>query len=522
MKKPEAQSKSQTLRQRFNVLEGRKGTLHTRNEKYARWTLPYLYPMSGQKNTELDADLDSIGARAVNHLSNKLTSTLFPATRPFLRLEIADDVREGLKAKKVPMDKLDQSLAQGEKKAVRQLDKMAHRTISTEASKYLIVTGNALMYYPEGENTKCQVYNTRDYCVVRDLSGTVIEIITRDMKAFETFAPAVQEKLRASAQHQKKPYDDNCNVTIFTQIKLKDNGKFAVKQGADDVDLETPENEYARADLPWIPLAWNLVRGEDYGRGMVEDYRNAFGLLDVLSKALVEGIIAAADVKFLVNPASVLDVVEMNAAPSGSYHSGKDGDVVAIKSDKHLDFEQVRKVLEDYTRQIAQAFLLNSAVTRDAERVTAEEIRYQAQELETAYGGVYSRFTEDWQVPVAHLLLSRQKIAIGDDTLYPVIVTGLDTLSRLGDIDNYRMFMEDISIVNNIPQPMQPYINIPKLLAFAGTNRGVDYSKFMNTPEEVQEQQEMAMNQEKALMQEQTGNQILQDGAKEVMKEDEE
>ena len=34
--------------------------------------------------------------------------------------------------------------------------------------------------------------------------------------------------------------------------------------------------------------------------------------------------------------------------------------------------------------------LLNSSVQRNAERVTAEEVRYMAQELETALGGVYS------------------------------------------------------------------------------------------------------------------------------------
>jgi len=66
-----------SLKQRWGVLEGRKGSLHERNEKYARWTLPYIYAPEEINNEELDTDLDSIGARAANHLSNKLIETLF-------------------------------------------------------------------------------------------------------------------------------------------------------------------------------------------------------------------------------------------------------------------------------------------------------------------------------------------------------------------------------------------------------------------------------------------------------------
>lgn len=505
-----------SLKKRWETLESRKGhgSLHERNEKYARWTLPYLYPREEEKHKELDTDLDSIGARAVNHLSNKLTETLFPSYRSFLRLDVNEDVQSELEESDVPMEELDKALIRGEKRVLRDLDKMGHRTAATMAAKYLIVTGNTLMYYPDG---KTQVYSLRDYCVVRDLSGNVIEIVTQDMKAFETFSDEVQGKLRAYAKEKK--YEDGTDVVLYTQIKLQDNGKYAVRQAADMVELEINKNEYAKKDLPWIPLTWNLVRGEDYGRGMVEDYRGAFGAIDVLSQSLIEGIISAAALKFLVNPASVVDVKELNDSPNGSYHVGRDGDVVAVKSDKHLDFQQVRQVLEDYQRQIGQAFLLNSEVTRDAERVTAEEIRQDAQELEMQYGGIYSRFTEDWQEPVAHLLLSKQDIVVNEETIFPTIVTGLDTLSRMGDIDNYRMFTNDLSLVATLPETVQEYLKTGELITWVGNNRGIDYSKFIKTTQEVINERQQAMQQQQAMMQEETGNQMLQDAGKEIVKD---
>jgi len=504
-----------SLRKRWDTLEGRKDSLHDRNEKYARWTLPYLYPREEQSKDELDTDLDSVGARASNHLSNKIVETLFPSYRSSLRLELSDDVIKELEEAEVPMDQVDAALVQGEKKVIRALDRMGHRTAATMAAKYLIVTGNALLYYPDG---KTQVYNTRDYCIVRDLSGTVIEIITRDMKAFETFADEVQGALRE--YDKSKPYEDNTDVTLYTQIKLTENGKYKVRQAADDVELDINENEYAKKDLPWVPLSWNLVRGEDYGRGMVEDYRGAFGAIEVLSQALVEGVISAAALKFLVNPGSVVDVAEMNKSPNGSYHVGRDGDVVTVKADKHLDFQQVRVVLEDYQRQIGQAFLLNSEVTRDAERVTAEEIRKDAQELEMQFGGIYSRFTEDWQEPVGRLILSKNDINVSDTTIYPVIVTGLDTLSRMGDIDNYRMFTQDLSLIASLPEPVQAYLKVGELITWVGNNRGLEYTKFLKTTEEVQAEQEAQMDAQKAMMDHETGNAMMQDASKEIAKED--
>lgn len=506
-----------TLKKRWGILESRKGSLHTRNEKYARWTLPYLYADVNDKQEELDTDLNSTGARAVNHLSNKKIEVLYPSYRPFLKLELSDDVQAELKEAQVPMADVTEGLAKGERKVIRALDKMGHRTAATLAAKYLIVTGNALVYYPEG---KAQVYNTRDYCIVRDLSGTVIELITRDMKAFETFSKDVQTKLVADGKGSgEKDYKSGTDVTIYTQIKLNDN-KYEVTQAADTVALEVNENRYAKKDLPWIPLTWNLVRGEDYGRGLVEDYRGAFNAVDVLTQSLVEGVIGAAALKFLVHPSSVVDVQELNDSPNGSYHAGREGDITTVKSDKHLDFQQVRQVKEDFERQIAQGFLMGSEVTRDAERVTAEEIRKDVQELEIAFGGIYSRFTEDWQEPVAGIMLSRQDVQVGDDSIYPVIVTGLDTLSRMGDLDNYRMFANDLAAINELPEIVQQYLKVGELITWVGTNRGLDYTQFVKTDGELQAEQAEAQAAQQAQMQAETGNQMVADAGKAIAQQE--
>lgn len=508
------------LKKRWSVLDNEKTAIHTRNEVYARWTLPYLYPENNATNdTELPRTLDAVGGRAVNHLANRVVSTLFPAYRPFLRLEIDPDIMKDLRDNdNVPEEEIQGALARGERKAVRHLDTLGHRPVAIEAAKLLIITGNALMFYPE--KGKCILYSLRNYCVVRDISGTVIEIITRDVKAFETFAPEVQEALKASGRRDKKDYKDRTDVELYTHVRLQDNGKYTVQQAADCIPLDINDNVYAATDLPWVPLVWNRAPGEDYGRGAVEDYRGAFSCLEILNRALVEGIVAAAEIKFLVNPGSTLDVKTLNESRNGTYHSGREGDVTVISTNKHMDFQKVAEAIDRYERQISQGFLLHSGVTRDAERVTAEEIRYQAQELETAYGGVYSRFKEDWQEPVAVLLLKKDNIKINKSVIYPTVITGLDSLSRLGDIDNYRMFMDDLALINAVPEDVRPYINKAALIAYLGTNRGIDYSQFVRKEEEVQAEMAAQQQAQQQAMQSEIGAQAMADVGKQMVQED--
>ena len=58
---------------------------------------------------------------------------------------------------------------------------------------------------------------------------------------------------------------------------------------------------------------------------------------------------------------------------------------------------------------MSYAFLLHTAIQRDAERVTAQEIRYMAEQLETAMGGVYSLLSQEFQLPLVKILMKRMQ-----------------------------------------------------------------------------------------------------------------
>ena len=527
----------QDLQNRWTYLDGKKSTRLRQAEEYASWTLPYVFPRTQIEDLELQLSGDAIGAQAVNHLSNKVVSVLFPPQRMFFRLHVdesikkaaeqamsqqgAPDVEAAKSAVSAAMLALDADLESTEKQAQDYMDMVAYRPQAVNAAKLLIVTGNAMMYHPD--QRPVQVYNFRDYCVVRDLSGELIEIMTKESKTFETFAPEVQVQLRNLRKLEDRKsnteYNDMTEVTIYTRIVLEDDGKFHVYQAGDNCMLDTAGAFYTKDKLPWIPLTWNLIRGEDYGRGLVADFAGAFHAVNVLTGSLLNIAAIMGDIKFLVNPSSLVDVPTLNKAAPGSYHPGKEGDVSAIQMDKQNDAQFIASMIDRYERQIAQAFLLNSALTRDAERVTAEEIRAQANELETSNGGIYSRLAATWQVQTASIILDQIKFEGIGNGIQPKVVTGMDSLSRTGELDNIRMFLTDLAMLNGVPEDVRAAMNIPAFMQVIGTNRQVDYKSFTKTAQQMQQERQQQMQEQAALQQQETNGQSQVAASKEAMKE---
>jgi len=109
--------------------------------------------------------------------------------------------------------------------------------------------------------------------------------------------------------------------------------------------------------------------------------------------------------------------------------------VSTLQVQKGGDFRVALETMQMINDRLGAAFLLNSSVQRAAERVTAEEVRFMAQELETALGGVYSILSQEFQLPLINLLLnSLQKQGkmpkMPKDSVKPTVVTGIEALGR--------------------------------------------------------------------------------------------
>lgn len=116
-----------------------------------------------------------------------------------------------------------------------------------------------------------------------------------------------------------------------------------------------------------------------------------------------------------------------------------------------------------------------------------------ATELETAYGGVYSTLAASLQKPVGVWLLDASDFSLQGTQIEVTIVTGLDALSRNGDLENFRLAISDLAQIATLPPTLQERMKFDEIKAFVGQGRNVDLDKFLMTDAEyakVQEQQQ--------------------------------
>ena len=153
--------------------------------------------------------------------------------------------------------------------------------------------------------------------------------------------------------------------------------------------------------------------------------------------------------------------------------------------------------LED---RLAYAFLLNSAIQRNAERVTAQEIRYMAEQLEMAMGGIYSLLSQEFQLPLVQVLMKRMSDSkeiptLPKNSVKPTIVTGVEALGRGNDLQKLREFVAEIGNLAQISPEVVQSLNTSDLLTRVATSLGIDTEGLMKSQEQLAEEQEAQQQQ---------------------------
>jgi len=498
-----------SLSAHWGEMDGRKGDLLERSEQYARWTVPSVFPTDENKTDspqESEKGNVAIGARLVNHLSHRIVDTMFPNDKAFFAVALTPEAKRKFEADAEEEERtaLNAGLIEAENAAMRNLNLTAYRPIAVSAVSLQIVTGNALIY--RMPNNDRVVYSVRDYCVNREVGGRLREVILRDNKLFGSLSEELQEAVRTAPRNSHKAFKNDTPVELFTYYWWE-SGKWFMRQAVDEVEIEEAQTSYKEADFPCLVLAWNLGRGDHYGRGLVEDYSVSFHNIDVMTEALIDLIGVAADIKFLVNVTSTFDVEAWNNAERGEYVPGKEGDITVPQYKFAVEVQFIGEAIAKLERELAQAFLLSSAGVRDAERVTAEEIRFFAREIESAFGGLYSRLALDWQRKEAEYQLSQinfnSYLSEGEQTFETIVTTGLESLSREGKLDALRLAIGDLQMLEAVPEDIRGAINPLKFAAHIFRNRGVEAEDFLYTEKEYQDNQKAMQEQQETMLEKQ-------------------
>ena len=427
---------AESAKARFDKLDGDRDTSLDRARQCAKLTIPSVLPEDGHdEDTRLETPYQATGARLVNNLSSKLLLTLLPPNTPFFRLLMDDEIKAGLEAegdsgvKKT--DEVEAKLIGVEQAIMKQIEREALRVPTFISMKDLIITGNSLCVKTE---TGLKTYKLNNYVVVRDFEGNLLEVITRETVQKESLDEGIVDQLGDEVTEGE--------VGVYTRAVLK-SGTWYEYQHVGSILVDDSDATYKKdsPDFPYIPLRWTAVSGENYGRGLVEQYLGDFITLEGLSQMLIEASAVMARVIFGKKPGGILDIDELNDAQNGQFVYGDlEADISVLRVDKGNDLTMAGNMVETITRRLEQAFLVASSVARESERTTATEIRYMASDLEQSLGGVYSVLALEFQRPLANILLGQASAVLSKLKIEPVIVTGIEALGRNAELDKLRQF----------------------------------------------------------------------------------
>lgn len=483
-------AQASTIKARYSQLETLRSPYLTRAREASVLTLPYLIPPEGANSgIRLPTPHQSIGARGVNTLAAKLLETLLPPNTPLFRLTIDDFTLEKLTQREGMRAEVEKALNKIERAVGTEIETTAIRTPSFTAIKHLLVSGNGLLHMPSEGGMK--FFPLSAYVIKRDPMGNVLEHITKEMIAPMALPEEIRQLVAIKEQGEGKK-DPESNKELYTRVVRKAN-EWEVTQEVQGIPIPSSRGTYPLDKSAWIPLRFTVIDGEDYGRGFVEEYLGDLISLEGLTKAIVQGSAAAAKVLFLVRPNGVTKAKVLAQSESGDIKDGVATDVSVLQMDKFNDFRVALETIQKIEERLGYAFMLSSSIQRNGERVTAEEIRYMAQDLESNLGGIYSTLSQDYQLPLVTRLMHRMEKqgklpTLPKGVVKPAIITGVEAIGRGNDLTKLKTFFEMSIAIAQLP----PEVDKGDAMTRSGTALGIDMAGLLKTSEQIEQEQQQA------------------------------
>jgi len=471
-------------RERYSMLSSGRTQFLDMAVECSELTLPYLVTRDDNSTgkRQLLQPYQSVGAKAVVTLAAKLMLAILPPQTAFFKLQVRDD-KLGETLDPMMRSELDLSFSKIERLIMDYIAASSDRVVVHQALKHLIVSGNALIFMAKDG---LKHYPLNRYVVERDGNGNVIEIVTKELVSRKVLGISPPPTDSPNGEYG----DTEDDAEVYTCVKMDESsGSWRWHQEVDDMILEGSQSTAPKNASPWLVLRFNTVDGEDYGRGRVEEFIGDLRSLDGLSQALVEGASVASKVIFLVSPSATTKPGTLAKAGNGAIIQGRPEDVGVVQVGKTADFATAAQLAATIERRILEAFLVMNI--RNAERVTAEEVRLTQLELEQSLGGLFSLLTVEFLVPYLNrtlLILQRtnQIPRLPKDVVRPKIVAGINSLGRGQDNESLTRFIQTVAQTLG-PEALMKYIDPSEAIKRLAAAQGIDVLNLVRTSDQLQQ-----------------------------------
>lgn len=487
-----------TAKERYTQLELDRRPYLDRARDASKLTIPSLIPPEETTaHSHLYQPYQSIGSRGVNNLASKLLLALMPPNSSFFKLQMNEyqlQEQAGTEDEYVDLkEQVKEAFSRIERVVMESIEHSADRVTMFEALKHLVVAGNGLLFVGEGG---LRFYALPHYVCQRDPAGSLVEIVLKETMNREALPDDLKEKLGDKLDEQGTE-----EVDVYTWC-VREDDKMKSHQEVMGEKVEGTEAEYPVNRSPYISLRLNKIDGESYGRSYIEEYIGDLHSLETLSEAIVKGSAAAAKVLFLVNPNGTTRARTLAQKEAGAIAEGDANDVTVLQMQKYNDFRVAQESIMKIEERLSFAMLLNTAIQRNGERVTAAEIRYMAQELEDALGGIYSILSQEFQKPYVlrkmNILEGKGKMPkLPRDKVNVSITTGIQALGRGHDRKKLVDFLTTLGETLG-PEVIAQYVNVQNYLTRLAASDGIDTKGLIKTEEEIQMEQQQAQMQQMA------------------------
>jgi len=441
-----------TISERFWSLDSNRMQKVSRSRYMSSLTIPTLLPPLGFTGaSEMPKPYSSVAARGVTNMASRMLSALLPLNDlPFFRFEL----KEGTEASPEAYTYME-SLAH---QVYTKLTSGNMRESFFQVLQQLIVNGDCLLIMDD--DFSFQLYRLDQYVCRRDIDGSIVELIYLTWKPKDvnlnvyesydqSFFPSSWNALSASPEYQ----------AYFNRVVWN---KDTEKWDFYSEDIEGNFHDEGTYDVtPFMPLRWISVTGEDYGRSHCEEVLGDIETLESYTKAMIDGMTAASTFWMMIDPNGTTNIDDVAESPNGSFIGGRPQDVTTLSPAQTISpqLNAAQTAVDGMRREVGNAFLLGTAGVRQADRVTATEVRMIGMEIENVLGGAFSAIARSLLEPIIQRAIALmlkdgdidERLAqefTEDGRLDVDIVTGLQALSRDSDLQKLMQLGE---MVRNLP-----------------------------------------------------------------------
>tara|TARA_R110001592_G_scaffold39855_3_gene131087 strand:+ start:19505 stop:21142 length:1638 start_codon:yes stop_codon:yes gene_type:complete len=483
-----------TIAERFMEMDQQRRGQLDRGRVNAQLTIPRLLPPEDwSEDISLPNPYSSVASKGVTNLASRMLSALIPLNDlPFFGLSLKDGVEPDPKAQ-LMLDAL----------AGQIYSKLSSKNIRDsffQALQSLIVVGDSCIKLMDDYTFRS--IRLDHYAVMRDVVGELIELVHIEFIPDDMAdIPSQSNTIYGSGLWERPGFK-----TIYCRYVLLDDGTWkAEKEDSEGNMIEDGIYEV----FPYAVLRWSSVTSENYGRSKVEEIFGDIQTLEAYTQSLIDSMAAASTFFMGVSPTGVTELNDLAAAQNGQWVAARREDTYVITPAETMapQIQQMQSAVATMRQSVSEAFLMQGGVTRQAERVTATEVRMQGQELENVLGGAFSAIARDLLVPVVQRTIYNM---VSDGTLDAAleeeffedgrisleIITGLQALSQDSQLQKLMQMGE---MMRNLPPEAIEHFKWEEYGKALISSLGFDSRNWIRSKEDLDAEKAKMMEEQQAM-----------------------